>query len=1578
MQVLPIFPLYPNSKFLKYNVSLAVPGPFLYDIPAIGKFAEKMGYPNSKTSVLLPDIEYIKKFASYDMGIADSLLKIGQQQNLARIKKPSGSGKEIFDIFNFNFTANTQDGMGFKSLEKTILASIFESQKPYFEIAQIAIKSIVVIEDIIARIAPIFGASINPTMAKSIKSRKPKGNGPFKTGNNPLGVGKYGSPVALGYKNAQEIKNNLNKLKTLSNKGNKVEVNSNGEATITQPIIATQSLVDSNLSYRYIYATVSTVYSTGQFDKNVKYEYHYIDIEDDIDPIDSPLDPEPIIEDLSPDRIILGFFDSTGSTIDPKSKIKFWGVDQVGNLEKQDSIFEKANWLYNSEKWIFSKSIDYPNSYSWQTLSEDNYHWGRYFSPGVILPGLYTDQIIIQKNSPGVDWYRLKYGDVIDFSQEENQLYDFKKDDYIISFNQSSISDYNNFYNSIVDSAISEKNINSTDANLIKTNVASLYNNQKINEQLQNLSKFGLLKDSYYTKIEDIDWNVYHTDPAPLQTFPNDIRQVFKPMRFNINNKEVWIDPETQYDIKVIRIDSTKKVDYKISNSVNSINIGTFSKNSEIKEFIKNNFEIGVSELSISTNFNIQVYKNSFLSDSQTNISLYNLYNWNYEFDNSSNSYNKLDTNTYDIILYYDYNKIPNIFLNYIEKGPNSQYSENRTLLNWAIQSFDLDSFEEVPYVIINSTGYSYFKKIKYEYYTDRVINPATFSATTEVTGILSNKLKISWQTSQTSTGYVVHYREIGQTWKKKIIQTNEGDVEIGGIGFDPTLNYEIYVQSIEDHKRHIRNIISVPDDTYQLEGFKLEVISDTIQKWIFLHDNFSQTTLPHFFTKNRLDINILNNGITYLQNPSTSNIITSYQTSIIGKFSVKIDGEDSIIDSSNILNKNLEFLGKIDNQYSSGKYSDGYQGGVVRDENGNEVKDENGNTIIEPDSPMFVGYTMRNQLTELDDESYFIIEGIRRDKNEDKNKDPEDVLLDGNTPQPTSSGGGYYKIRDAIGITPELIKMIVSISTDLIPAISKLISLIKNPASFVTEIIKLKSEKFFTILNPKVTNLISELPNLSQRVKSSNNEDKKDRVKEMRDKIKKTEMSNYIYVSDSGDFKFLLDGTALIGFFGILFGIKLDITHSFNGGVPIKPIFQINQLSGNLEFLLKNLNIKKDITNSEFIGTDFPEKDKNLLSHIDFSKEDKFIKNQIISSSGGIQYYEDVSIQYSTGEFVEGVNYKYIYITQEIEKIIAEADSFIDKNSNIDYDVNLDSVLDDFDSAISKYEEAYDLVNKIDKDNNSLKKLLLNKIKELKSKINSLSQPIMKMLLGIVTLPLKIIFEIIKWLLDFFKSLTDPTKIPDQMKEFLSFKWILKFFSPKGILEMAGIKFNPEKISEWCKASKAKNPLFGTIPGVSEYLIPDDYEISDLNDFLSIAFGAKLPIYTARQYRELCLKPMRLFSSFLCFFERVINSFIMLIWSIMGITAVIPPPLIKLCKKLNENIEEKDFNDILNGLFKDDTYSVDNNDNSGDGSSYEFLYDIKLPDGSIKRNLDRNAIKDFIDKNKDIDFDYLNFETIE
>ena len=111
-----------------------------------------------------------------------------------------------------------------------------------------------------------------------------------------------------------------------------------------------------------------------------------------------------------------------------------------------------------------------------------------------------------------------------------------------------------------------------------------------------------------------------------------------------------------------------------------------------------------------------------------------------------------------------------------------------------------------------------------------------------------------------------------------------------------------------------------------------------------------------------------------------------------------------------------------------------------------------------------------------------------------------------------------------------------------------------------------------------------------------------------------------------------------------------------------------------------------------------------------------------------------------------------------------------------------------------------------------------------------------------------------------------------------------------------------------------------------------------------------------------------------------------MLIWAVMGITAVIPPPLIKLCKRLPENIDPKDLRDLINGLYKDDDLSVVNpklttedlkNPDKSTGS-YDFIYEVKLPDGTIKKDIDRDAVQKLIDQNKGLDFDFLNFETLE
>ena len=477
MQVLPIFPLYPSPDFMTYNPSLGIPGPKLYDLPVVGKYAQDNGFPNTKSSVLFPDVEYIKKFAQYELGIGKAIQDGAKNGILAKTKDP-----ELKSNFSSSFdSSNSNDSMGLVALERSIISSIFESQKPYFIIAQFAIENIVKIEDIIARICPLFGAAINPLMALAIKSRKPTVNGPSE--DNPLGLSKYGMPPAMGFKGSEEIQSKLDGLKTLSQRGLDIQIKKGGkfDSPLKPKLVGPSFSVGGD--YTYDYVTVSVAYSTGAFDKNVNYVYKYIDIPDEREPspiVSATQSPE---SNLKPERIIFGIFDSSGSPINPKDKLKYYDLDANNNFIKVDSIFEKASWVYQSKKWIFNSSIKNPNMFTWEILDREDYVWRNSFG-----------DTILQHDSPGSGFERLKFKDVIDFNNPENQSQKFKEDDFITSFTQSSsVDDYKKYYESITELGLNKAQIDRDERPEIKREIEKLYDDKTINEQLQNLFKFGKL-----------------------------------------------------------------------------------------------------------------------------------------------------------------------------------------------------------------------------------------------------------------------------------------------------------------------------------------------------------------------------------------------------------------------------------------------------------------------------------------------------------------------------------------------------------------------------------------------------------------------------------------------------------------------------------------------------------------------------------------------------------------------------------------------------------------------------------------------------------------------------------------------------------------------------------------------------------------------------------------------------------------------------------------------------------------------------------------------------------------------------
>ena len=1500
MQVLPIIPLYPSFDFMTYNPSLGLPGPKLYDIPVVGKYAKDNGFPNTKSSILLPDVEYIKMFANYELGIGRAIENSTKNSNLSKIKDPKLKGD-----FSSSFEKSTSnDSMGAVALERSIISSIFESQKPYFIIAQFAIENIVKIEDIIARICPLFGAAINPVMALAIKSRKPTTNGP--SGNNPLGLTKYGTPTALGFKAPDDVQSRLDSVKTITQKGLDIKINKGGKFdSPLRPKAKGPTFSSIGGEYAYDYVTVSTVYSTGQFDENVKYNYTYIDL---------PADPElpPVVTataseiNKKPERIIFGIYDSSGTPINPKDKLQYYDLDGNNNLIKVDSIFEKASWIYQTKKWIFNASVKNPNMYNWEILDQEDYLW----------KGKFGD-VKMQHESPGEGYERLKYKDVIDFNNPENQSQKYKENDFVTSFTQSGVvNDYKNYYESLTENGLNKAQIEADERPGIKREIQKLYDDNTLNQQLQNLFKFGKLKTCYYDGVDGIDYG----DNPPNTTFPDSLRKVFKPMEFRIAGENIWIDPEVDYDFKIIRVESSRKVEYLKSEPL---------KNSEITNYIKNYLDIKVRENGNDINFSIQVFKNGNPLTNLNNVSIYSLSNWNFDFDNSSLIYNKKDENVYRIVTYLT--KAPNRYNKTITfKNINPKFSKP---LN---DNFSLLIKEDTTYQIQKSGDVFKLFKVIYKYYE----------------------------------------------------------------------NYSLEKSSTTSYQLQPAGVYTLPD------GFQVEVgRSGVITKWFLLNDlitlitkvsdtssvnNDSQKTiLPGFYKRNTLTFNLDN-----LKNyPQKLNSFYDITTEDIFKFRALLtqDGKDRIIDTDNSINNKLI----TDELYSKGRYGVGWKGGQTKDQNGNAV-----GTI--EDNPMKVGYIKRGQLTELDNETYFIIEGVRRDSN----KTELPLKTSDNTGQNGNSGsGGFYFLFDAIGIIPIVIELAIDLFTRFFPEITKLISLIKNPASFITEIITAKvtdPNSGFSVFSDKSKALLQEFETKSLLAKSN-----PDSIESFRDEVKNSELGNYVFVKDNGDYKFLLDGPAVIDFFSLAFGIKVDYSNSF---LPISPIFGSdfsdknslknflnNPKSSKITDTLSNISDKSNSVTNNITNKKINDNLDKLIPSDVKSKGQQGSLNYVVNQSGTRLDYQDVSILYPKGIDTD-TNYNFIYTDEKIGSLLTEAD-----NLSIIPDVNnLDSgdTIKNLQDAQSKYQQAIDLEkskgivrdsqNKITgfdstKVNQPLISSIQSKLDDLKSKINTISQPIFKMILGMATTPLKVVLSIIQKLIDLFKNMLNPFTMPQAVMEFLSFEWIMEYFTPIGLLKLAGVDFDPKKAVEWCVAVNVPNPLYGIIPGMTQYIIPDEFPIADLSQFLNVSFMAKLPTYNAKQYRELCLKPFRIFTPFLCFFEKIINAFIMLVWSIMGITAIIPPPLIKLCDKLNENLKPEDAMDIVNGLFKDSTSATASSDfqssaeqtfkgvtYSGDGSSYNFIYEVQLEDGTIVRNLDAESLQKYIDENKGTNYDFANFSTID
>jgi len=301
------WPLYSNFVS-KSQVTLALPGKPSNISKSVGG--------NFPALLLIPNVDFLIAFIQGNIGIADSMSKAALLKNIngpiaannemvtRHFSKVNGLGLEDkldkykdakgkIKIPKADISLNPEnDSLGFKAMEKTILQSIFETQKPYMEIAKMVIDVMVAVEDIVARIMPLISAS-----PLTSKSDKPVGNG---------GSGKR--PAAIGYQGGKQIKEAIAALDRLSKIGGKTKVDKNGlpqrsdvakinkkieEGVADLSILQNQKLKEMGKSYKII----DVKYSTGNYEPTVDYQYTYIDLPADDGLKDKQADPDDEEED---------------------------------------------------------------------------------------------------------------------------------------------------------------------------------------------------------------------------------------------------------------------------------------------------------------------------------------------------------------------------------------------------------------------------------------------------------------------------------------------------------------------------------------------------------------------------------------------------------------------------------------------------------------------------------------------------------------------------------------------------------------------------------------------------------------------------------------------------------------------------------------------------------------------------------------------------------------------------------------------------------------------------------------------------------------------------------------------------------------------------------------------------------------------------------------------------------------------------------------------------------------------------------------------------------------------------------
>ena len=1531
------WPLYSNFSS-KAQVTLALPG-----IPSV--IAKSIGMTASAL-LLVPNIDYLIKFIEGDIGIADkaarkgiakaisspaaqssegvirhmSKLKgLGLEDKIAQYKGPDGKIKIPGSEVN---PAPDEDSLGLKAMEKAILTSIFETQKPYLEIAKLVIGVLVDIEDIVARVMPLV--SISPL---TFKSQKPVGNG-----------GEGSRPKAIGYQKGQEIKAAIAQLDRISKIGGKTEVDKNGipkrnagsQGFVPQEGAADLSILQNEAIKKASggFKVIDVVYSTGAYDPTADYQYTYIDLPADEGIKDQQPEPEEEEEDpydkYKPERIILGIFDSKGVPMDPNSILytineRFDPNQPAADAGKSPTQFRKADWILRSPKWVFPIS-DQPGAVVWPSFGDPIYRWER-------LGGLQQRE---SKTKPDAganmpEWKLKKYekGD----KNEINGLDAIEGDPVIAGFETSDISVYTRYFTEYasINMRLAKDLDDAEKAEATKTIMSQL----NVKSHLENVTLYSQSKSSVYR-----DFSV-----------PESMKLTFKPMQITVEaaksdpklaglNGRIWIDPESDYETKIIQVKPSTRIQYSEAK-------GEAALNSEIKSFVKNKMTFSFAS---GEKFNIDIRKNGSAAGSFTGVSEYVLENWN--FDPATRQVSS--TNAYSVSIWTSEpsGEVGRLLAAnpILQMGPGTVFTQHGLYRITITKQNGSYLYSEGSRPAVSGTASSIFPKPSVPIGTDGV-------------------------------------RMIG-------------------------------------------------------DGTLVEVKDGKVVKWIKVYQKrFDALSLPGFgeekkavFQKSTVSSSRESGQVKDWREP----LMTS-STSQIPLYQLKVSNDKFpygiILDPSKILNEQLS----KDELFSTGPYG-----------------------IGSAEAPQELGTVFRYAKTDLDTETYYIIEGVRPDANTNS-------MGDAGASKEASGGGGggggWYRLPHAVGAITVFIRMLVKIFSKLIPSIMKLLKLFKSPLEFVSDIVMEKIGQSFSVFSPEALKKFEGAKEIIKRKKDYTKPQRPaqpgmpaspvpkigDYVKLMKGHFQNSKLRGHIAVDSLGNFKdalgnppklppkeaignfkFVADGVGFIPFkiFGkdLSFGLELKmaniITKEWGNPVPMRLIFdkEKNSPEGDAQ---KAAKVAPD---SGASAADAAAGAQQQASTDRLANAKR--KRGSLGSSDPNEQYAVVSTWYSTGEFVPGVDYKYIYKDQEDEALLDEVDRLA---GSIDPE-ELEKAKRLLEDAIAKDPSDEALATKLDQINTRIKG------------VNGNTQPLLKFLLGLVTLPIKVIAGVIEWIMNFFKSLTNPMMLPAKIIEFLSFKWIMDFFSPKGLLKLAGIDFDFSKVPQWIAMAKMPNPMKNMDPvefakakasglkpdlkdpskGAADkakaaaeelspekakaaaaekagglkkevplhkdsYALPDDFELGNLPEFLNIAFMAKLPTYSSKDIRERGAQiTSRLFQPTICFIEKLINGFIDFIWSTLGIEVIIPAPHLKLCSSDDpEAVDPEELKKIMNGESPGATASGSDPEaaattevtgtnpfTSQNPPLEKYVYEVKLPDGTTKTFIDRESLDAFMQESRDLGFD--------